>query len=62
MDLSKALQNLYAERQRLEQIITALQELQQGDAATPRPLHGPMGEPVTERRKRCPTPRDDRSN
>ena len=31
MDLGKALQNLYAERQRLEQIITALQELQQGD-------------------------------
>jgi len=37
MDLGKALQDLYAERQRLEHIITTLQDLQQGDATTPEP-------------------------
>jgi hypothetical protein len=39
MDLGKALQTLYAERQRLEHVITALQALQQGDATTPPPQH-----------------------
>ena len=53
MDLGKALRNLYAERQRLEHIITASQELQQGDATPPPTPRGSMGaaegEPVTER-------------
>lgn len=61
MDLGKALQNLYAERQRLEQIISALQELQQGDAITLPPRRGPMGaagrESVTDQRNRCRTGR-----
>jgi hypothetical protein len=60
MDLGKALQNLYAERQRLEHIINALQGLQQGDAATPPPQRGPMGaaerEPETEKAVRDGTP------
>ena len=42
MDLSKALHDLYAERRRLEHIITALQELQQGDATTPPSQRGSM--------------------
>jgi hypothetical protein len=54
MDLGKALQDLYAERQRLEHIITALQELQQGDDTTPR--RRPTGA-ERERRKRCKTGR-----
>jgi len=57
LDLSKALQDLYAERQRLEQIITTLQGLQQGDTTTSPARRGPMGtaepELVTERTKRC---------
>ena len=61
MDLDKALQNLYAERQRLVHIIAALQELQQGDATTPPPRRGPMAaaarEPAAERRTRCGTGR-----
>jgi hypothetical protein len=60
MDLGKALQNLYAERQRLEQIITALQELQQGDATYGIGVAECV--PETERRKQCRTPRDHHSN
>jgi hypothetical protein len=55
MDLGKALQNLYAERQRLEQIIAALQELQQRDATYG--IGVAECEPETERRKRCRTGR-----
>lgn len=58
MEFGKALQNLYAERQRLEQIITALQELQQGDDTTPR--RGPTGTAEREpgdRAKKADTPR-----
>ena len=55
MDLGKALQNLYAERQRLEQIITALQEIQQGDATYG--IGAPERESVAYQRNRCRTGR-----
>ena len=55
MDLDKALQNLYAERQRLEQIITALQEIQQGDATYG--IGVAECESVTDQRNRCRTGR-----
>ena len=55
MDLGKALQNLYAERQRLEQIITALQEIQQGDATYG--IGAPERESVTDERNRGGTGR-----
>jgi hypothetical protein len=61
MDLDQALQDLYAEGQRVEQVITALQGRQQGDATTPPARRGKMGaaerEPLPERRKRCGTGR-----
>jgi hypothetical protein len=47
MDLDKALQNLYAERQRLEHIIATLQELQ-CDATTP-PRRGPWASLIANR-------------
>ena len=61
MDLDKALRDLYAERQRLESVITALRGLQQGEATAPPARRGPLGaaerEPVPERRKQCGTGR-----
>ena len=56
MDLGKALQDLYAERQKLEHIIATLQELQQGDTTT-RQRRGRRGiaerESVTDQRNPC---------
>jgi hypothetical protein len=58
LDLGKALQDLYAERQRLEHVISVLQGLYQRGASAPVPPE-PMGtverKPVPERTKRCRT-------
>jgi hypothetical protein len=58
LDLGKALQYLYAERQRLEHIISTLQGLRQSGASAPPPPE-PIGaaerKPVPDRTKRCRT-------
>jgi hypothetical protein len=57
LDLGKALQNLYAERRRLERIITRLQALQQiGASAPPKPMDAAERKPVSARTKRCRMP------
>lgn len=61
MDLGKTLHDLYAARERLEHVISALQGIQQEDAMKPPPWPEPMGPPEretgTERTKRCGTRR-----